>query len=190
MNIFVLDTNPAVAATLLCDQHIGKMLLEACQLLCGAHREPWELHSSNSIAASRRRYEAKTPAERLTDDELPYLPTHLKHPCSVWVRNSLSNYQWLVQHALSLASEYHYRFGKHHDSASVAVWLARRNPIDVPTGHRTPFAQAMPEQYRSPDAVAAYRRYYAAEKQVLRGKPVTWTRRLKPDWFETREIER
>lgn len=184
MNIFVLDTDPAVAATLLCDQHIGKMLLEACQLLCGAHREPWELHSSNSIAAARRRYEAKAPAERLIDDELPYLPTHLKHPCSVWTRATLNNYTWLVAHAATLAAEHCRRFDKDHGSAPVVAWLARRCPIDVPVGSLTPFAQAMPEQYRGPDAVAAYRCYYATEKRVLRGKPATWTRRPQPDWFD------
>jgi len=48
---------------------------------------------------------------------------------------------------------------------------------------RTPFAQAMPEQYRGDDAVAAYRRYYTAEKMILRGKPVTWTRRERPAWL-------
>ncbi|EAL58219.1 conserved hypothetical protein, partial [Wolbachia endosymbiont of Drosophila ananassae] len=33
MNIFVLDENPEIAAKMLCDKHIVKMLLETAQLL-------------------------------------------------------------------------------------------------------------------------------------------------------------
>ncbi len=32
MNIFVLDKDPAIAAQMLCDKHIVKMLLETAQL--------------------------------------------------------------------------------------------------------------------------------------------------------------
>ncbi len=145
MNIFILDADPAVAATMLCDQHVGKMLLEACQLLCNCH------------------------------DEAPYKRTHYNHPCSVWARHDLHNYLWLRKHALALADEYLHRFDKDHASRKVVVWAAQHLPLNVPSAGITPFAQAMPDQHRGPDAVAAYRRYYAAEKRVLRGKPVTWT---------------
>jgi len=37
----------------------------------------------------------------------------------------------------------------------------------------TPFAQAMPDQYRDDDAVVAYRNYYVGEK----GEIAQWTRR-------------
>lgn len=153
MNIFALDSDPVVAAQSLCDQHLGKMLLEACQLLCNCHVEA------------------------------PYNRTHYNHPCSVWVRASLHNYLWLRKHALALADEYEHRFGKVHDSRTVAVWAAQHVPLHIPTTTPSRFAQAMPEQYRSDDAVAAYRRYYAAEKLVLRGKPVTWTHRERPAWL-------
>ena len=36
MNIFVLDRNPAVAATMLCDKHVVKMIVETAQMLCTA----------------------------------------------------------------------------------------------------------------------------------------------------------
>jgi hypothetical protein len=32
MNIFALDNDPTTAARYLCDQHLGKMLLESAQL--------------------------------------------------------------------------------------------------------------------------------------------------------------
>lgn len=64
-----------------------------------------------------------------------------------------------------------------------ALRAAQHVPIGIPDAPRTSFAQAMPEQYRGDDAVVAYRRYYAAEKMILRGKPVTWTRRERPAWL-------
>lgn len=153
MNIFALDNDPTAAARSLCDQHIGKMLLESAQLLCNCHAEA------------------------------PYKRTHYNHPCSVWARESLHNYLWLRKHALALADEYEHRFGKVHGSRIVTVWAAQHVLVGVPAFQRTPFAQVMPEQYRQPDAVASYRSYYAAEKMILRGKPVTWTRRQQPDWL-------
>lgn len=149
MNIFVLDADPTVAATMLCDQHVGKMLLEACQLLCNCH------------------------------DAAPYKRTHYNHPCSVWVRADPANYAWLMRYAAALSAEYRHRFDKTHACSKIVWWC---NPA-IDSGPTTPFAQAMPEQYRGDDAVAAYRRYYAVEKRVLRGKPVTWTRRDRPTWF-------
>lgn len=37
MNIFVLDPNPAIAASLHCDQHLHKMILESAQMVSTAH---------------------------------------------------------------------------------------------------------------------------------------------------------
>lgn len=161
MNIFALDTDPIVAAGYLCDQHIGKMLLESCQLLCNAH-SGIPMHAA------------------------PYKPTHLKHPCSIWTAATYGNYSWLCHYARALGSEYEYRFGKKHASSVVAQWCMLHTPIGpspMAVSPRTPFAQATPEQYRSSNAVQAYRRYYAAEKMTLRGKPVTWTGRDRPVWL-------
>jgi len=45
----------------------------------------------------------------------------------------------------------------------------------------TPFAQAMPEQYKIKDnAVEAYRNYYLNEKKDI----CKWTKREKPEWFK------
>ena len=38
MNIFVLDNDPTTAATMMCDKHIPKMIIEAAQMLCTSHR--------------------------------------------------------------------------------------------------------------------------------------------------------
>lgn len=156
MNIFILSLNPTECAQMHADQHVGKMLLESCQLLCNAH------------------------------DKAPYRRTHYNHPCSIWTRHCQGNYGWLVAHALALAVEYRYRFDKSHASGIVANWCAERGAIASFTASDTiitPFAQAMPEQYRGSDPVDSYRRYYATEKRILRGKPAAWTKRPAPTWF-------
>lgn len=37
MNIFVLDEQPEIAAQMMCDKHVVKMIVESCQLLSTAH---------------------------------------------------------------------------------------------------------------------------------------------------------
>ena len=38
MNIFILDKNPHVAAQMLCDKHVPKMIIESAQMLSTVHR--------------------------------------------------------------------------------------------------------------------------------------------------------
>ena len=38
MNIFILDKDPKLAAQMLCDKHIPKMIIESAQMLSTAHR--------------------------------------------------------------------------------------------------------------------------------------------------------
>lgn len=176
MNIFILDHTPSTIAQAHADQHIGKMLLEGCQLLCSAHAEP----------ANRELWEEMIPEQRVREALLPYKRTHRNHPCAIWARRRASNYTWLVLLTLALAEEWEYRFGKHHESHKVAKWCAEHISAAIfaePNSGLTPFVQALPEKYRGPDAVAAYRAYYAAEKRVLLGKPAKWTRRPTPTWF-------
>ena len=38
MNIFILHEDPVVAAQMLCDRHVPKMIVESAQMLSTAHR--------------------------------------------------------------------------------------------------------------------------------------------------------
>ncbi len=113
-------------------------------------------------------------------NKAPYKRTHYNHPCAVWTRASAANYMWLCSYGITLAKEYTHRFGRCHACEVVIRWAAANPPTFART-ELTPFAQAMPEQYRGDCAVAAYRRYYVAEKLALRGKS-TWRRRDVPAW--------
>ncbi|HHS49857.1 MAG TPA: hypothetical protein ENN07_01945 [candidate division Zixibacteria bacterium] len=153
MNIFVLDEDPRQSAQYHCDRHVIKMILESAQILC--------------TAAIARGFDA------------PYKPTHAKHPCVIWAGESFSNFRWLFVLGLALEAEHKFRWGedRHHRSGDVIRALAHVEFEDI---GRTPFVQAMPEQYRVPgDAVMAYRQYYNAEKASF----ARWTRRPAPPWF-------
>ena len=188
------------------------MLLEAVQLFCTAFPLPWEAAASGCIRGLERRYQARSPAERLALDQLPYTHTHTRHPCALWVRASRGNFDAAIALAQALAAEFRYRFDKPHASEAALDWVVRhRAEAQVPDGPLTPYALAMPEKHQIVDAlylvelpahtvldsgVAAYRAYYRNEKRGHwrkvtsrnRGSdqvfvPAKWTRRQPPEWF-------
>lgn len=138
MNIFVLSPEgPEASARDQCDKHVVKMVLESAQLLCS----PFD----PGVA--------------------PYKRTHFNHPCSVWARSSKDNYLWLVEHALALSDEYSFRYGRTHKSQATIEWCRDRvSRLSLPDAGLTSLPQAMPEQYRGPDTVEAYRAYYIGDK--------------------------
>jgi hypothetical protein len=155
MNIFILDNDPIAAAQSQIDKHIVKMPLETAQLLCTAAR----VHGASDVR---------------------YKPTHSKHPCTLWAATSQGNYEWLLEHGLGLAREYTRRYGKMQASEAVIREAAAYLSL-IPAGALTPFAQAMPDEYRGADAVAAYRRYYLGAKRAF----ATWKApAVTPSWWQ------
>ena len=152
MNIFVLDKNPQIAATMACDKHVVKMILETAQMMC--------------------------TVVSVHDLHPPYRATHAKHPCTIWASESQANWQWLIDYGLALSAEYTERYGKVHKSQGVIEWCRDQN-INLPSCGLTPFAQAMPPQYRNECVVTAYRGYYMGEKERI----ATWKYSLRPDWW-------
>jgi hypothetical protein len=152
MNIFILDENPDTAARQHCDKHVVKMILETAQMLCTAH---WQ---SGGVA--------------------PYKSTHKNHPCTIWARESVDNYKWLCDLGVSLCDEYTQRYGKVHKTQAIIEWLVDNVP-NIPDVPMTPFAQAMPDEYKSSSAVEAYRKYYLGEKREI----AAWKYSEKPQWF-------
>lgn len=137
MNIFVLSEDPAEAASMMCDKHVLKMIIESGQMLCAAH-EP---------------------------GTAPWKRTHYNHPCAAWARSTTSNYNWLVEHGLALCREYTKRYGKLHKSEEVIQWCKKIVPPSVPEGPLTPFAIAIKDpKHHLNSAVESYRAYYKADK--------------------------
>ena len=142
MNIFFLSLDPEEAAVFHCDKHVVKMILETAQLLYSAH---WSLNSENLL-------------------ENAYKKTHVNHPCSIWVRASLSNYKWLCSLGLNLCREYTYRYEKVHKTEAHLTWLNNHVPTELVDKGFTEPPQAMPEEYKCSNFVSGYRLYYRKEK--------------------------
>ncbi len=140
MNIFVLSEDPIQAAKWQCNKHVVKMILETAQLLSAAH--------PSHIA--------------------PYKHTHVNHPCSKWVRESIDNYKWLVTHGHALCNEYTQRYRKIHKTTSVIQWLDANKPA-LPSIGLTPFARAIKDEklHLYDDTVQAYRAYYIQDKAKI-----------------------
>lgn len=111
-------------------------------------------------------------------ESAPYKRTHYNHPCAVWTRSSMSNYKWLLSHAYALAAEYKQRYGKEHKCVEVLDWCRDNDPMILDLG-LTPFAQAMPDQYKNEDPVVAYRSYYIHEKNKI----AKWKHGNVPAWY-------
>jgi hypothetical protein len=56
----------------------------------------------------------------------------------------------------------------------------------IPYGKMTPFAQAMPDEYKHEDAVVAYKQYYWYDKR--KNISMTWKCDRKPLWFTANEV--
>jgi hypothetical protein len=83
---------------------------------------------------------------------------------------------------MALAKEYTYRYGKKHACEDGIRYMARCSWI-IPEGDITPFAQAMPEEFKNNCAVTAYRDYYIIDKR--KNIQCEWNkRRQSPDWWE------
>lgn len=158
MNIFVLHSNPKIAAQSLCDKHCTKMLLESAQMLASVHH-------------------------RYGNSAVRYKQAHPKHPCTLWAGDTSRNYAWLLAHAMSLCREYTHRYAKHHKSEELVYGELAVLPSGIAHAGQTAFAQAMPEPYKHPHPVIAYRQYYLGDKAYF----AKWTNRAEPLWFTLKQ---
>tara|TARA_Y100000361_G_C11119892_1_gene322586 strand:- start:87 stop:596 length:510 start_codon:yes stop_codon:yes gene_type:complete len=146
MNIFVLSQNPITAAKMMCDKHIPKMIVESAQMM----------------ASALRRHGATDDMMPLTKAGTPYKGGYKHHPCTVWVGDSYANFMWLSHHAEALLDEYYERFGKVHACHNPIYQMSSMKSVFATStrDYLTPFAQAMPDEYKNRCAVTAYRNYY------------------------------
>jgi hypothetical protein len=165
MNIFVLDENPIAAARAMDCVRVPKMVVESAQMM----------------ASALRRHGATDEQMPLTKSGTPYKGGYAHHPCTVWAGDSRENFDWLADHAHKLLCEYYERFGKEH-ACTIPVMQMYNMDEMIPEGELTPFAQAMPDEYRDDDAVKAYRAYYKSKVDSPGG--VHYRHTNPPDWWE------
>ena len=157
MNIFRIEQTPEACAHSMLDSHVVKMCVETPQLLSGAHHM---LDGNEAI-------------------EGIYKLTHKNHPCAIWTRASNNNYTWLYCHFKALCDEYTYRYGKVH-ACERLLPILYKHPKNIPVGYLTPMSQCMPDEYKRPNTVDAYRAYYIGAKSHI----AKWNKaRPAPDWW-------
>jgi len=161
MNIFVLNTEPNEAATDQCDKHVPKMCVETAQMM----------------ASALRRHGAEDEDLPLTKSGSPYQGGHPHHPCTVWAGDCQENFLWLAEHGLALCNEFEKRFEKEHSCFEPILEMLMLNSLIPENGDMTPFALAMPDEFRpigcdyglvyhasGQMAVDAYRAYYHSKE--------------------------
>ena len=185
MNLFILSLDPAKTAEYMMDKHIAKIILEAVQMLCTTQRLLLGGNGDNGGI-----------------DPCVYKIAHKNHPVTIWCRASQANFIWTLDLIDAMHTEWKYRYEhpaqKQHKSYVVAQYLRQNIPpaaaferVKVP-GIMTPFALAMPDEFKVRvaagvyDAVASYRSYYLSEPKrriakwgKLRGMPVWYARGLR-----------
>jgi len=168
VNIFYLDRSPVVAAQMMCDKHVVKMILESAQMLSTAHR----VCNGDDYADSAGLYKM----------------AHKNHPSTIWVRSSPDHYAWLYNHMLALMQEYTFRYGKHHATERLIEPL-RLAPTKLSLEEWVEFVdppQCMPDELKGADTVLAYQTYYIVEKSGF----ATWKKRSIPKWWKDSSDEK
>jgi hypothetical protein len=161
VNIFILDLDQKKCAEYHNNRHCVKMIIEATQLC------------NTALILNNKNYD---PLWKIA---------YPKHPCAIWTAKSKSNFEWLNTLGLELCREYTYRYGKKHKCEEMLLFFQSSDYKNaIPDIGETSFALAMPEKYRSDDAVSSYRLYYKNEKQHL----AQWKNRPIPDWWERMPI--
>jgi hypothetical protein len=154
MNIFYINENPIIAARELADDHIRKMQIESAQMCCTAH---WE-----------------------TGNEAPYKRAHKNHPSTIWARQSIQHYIWLVEHGLEICNEFKKRYSKRHKTQDVLEWLLVNHP-NIPDIDFVPPPQCMPDEFKGPNTLEAYKNFYINDK--VKVKKLDWKKlNNKPKW--------
>ncbi len=147
MNIFYINEDPIIAARELADDHIRKMQIESAQMCCTAH---WE-----------------------TNSEAPYKRAHKNHPSTIWARESLPQYLWLVEHGLEICNEFTKRYKNTHKTEQVLLWLKNNLP-DIPdNGFKEP-PLCMPDIYKTENTIMSYRKFYIEDK--IKIKKLNWNK--------------
>jgi hypothetical protein len=162
MNIFFLDNDPKLCAQYHCNKHCVKMLLELAQMLSFSHRI---LDGVKEIKKVNNR--TKTIYRLPNHDDVIYKATHINHPCAVWVRESIDNYQLTYDIFRYLCEEYTYRYGKIHKSERLLFNILSNSPTNIPELGLTKKPQAMPDKYKCDDTIQAYRITTSARKPNL-----------------------
>ncbi len=161
MNIFILSHNPIKSAQYHNNRHVVKMPTEYVQMLAWAFYDEKGTIRLNGV----KQYDWDTyPYE---EGLYRFNKSHYFHPCTIWARESLSNWEYLLKLAYWTCKEYQKRYNKEHKTYKIILWMIH-NPPPLPRQPLTPFTLgAIKMCCHHTNIVIAYRLYYRIFKQHI-----------------------
>lgn len=169
MNIFVLDSDPQLAAKYHCDKHIVKMVTESLQMKASTLWYSLGITKKSQIDNSLWKNFPR---------ELPYGIGYMNHPCTKWVRSSSQNWDWHSSLVSAMIDEHEKRWGRATSAKQKLEWFVQNKPT-LPDIGLTPFILAMPDSLKTEDPVHSYRLFYAERKAYF----ATW-KTSEPEWWK------
>ena len=176
MNLFYLHKEPEVSATLHCDKHVVKMIIEYAQMLSTAHRmlddESYYGLSKNGRKIQRWRLEEDR-------EDILYKASHINHPSTRWVRENAIQYQYAYDMFTALCDEYTYRYERIHMTDSKLRELLNNIPNNIQLGEWSEPPQCMPDDVKMVSSIDGYHKYYNKYKKDF----AVWTARPIPEFM-------
>lgn len=155
MNVFILDKSMEKSAQMLDDAHLKAQINEACQILMANY--------------NHKRY----PNAKIG---------HVNHPVTKFYSDESNRYE-LFSYLGYLVREYENRFSKIHQNAMFFIGFCMFARIDTKHyGLATEFNVSKTYVNGSmTDDIEVIRQYIMTNPHT---RPLTWTNRDKPDWWE------
>ena len=181
MNIFYVHKDPIIAATMLIDKHVVKMIVESAQMLSTAHRMIDGTQYTGKTKTGRNIKRWRHPNSNM--DNVLYKACHTGHPSTLWVMENAYNYHWLYKHMIALNDQFKLRYGhvKDHSTNTLLKEILMYPPKNISLNKLpTDPTPAMPDDCKIPgDVVGSYRKYYIEHKRSFAswkspGKMPTW----------------
>ena len=186
MNIFALSRSPQESARQMLDKHIVKMPTETCQML---HTNIVYMQYVHTYGKEPQLKDLKAFHQEIGSELMK--PAMLNHPSTIWARQSLDNFDWLLYHGVSLCGEYTHRYEKEHGTQKRIVDCGLYREFienhNYPLDELTPVSIAMDDMYRIENTfddewdfvIESYRHYYLEGKWRF----AEWRKARRPEWF-------
>lgn len=162
MNVFVLDYDMTLCATMHVDRHVTKMPTEAMQIV------------------STALYSLDYPLYNSWESVL-YKPAYAHHPITKWASLDKRRIFAVALYGYAVATEFTYRYKNVHATThKFKLVLSLLKDYNRPlNGVFSSMPQAMPDEYKDQSVITAYRKYYTYAKAHLH----KWTSRTMPDFI-------
>ena len=186
MNIFALSRSPQESARQMLDKHIVKMPTETCQML---HTNIVYMQYVHTYGKEPQLKDLKAFHQEIGSELMK--PAMLNHPSTIWARQSLDNFDWLLYHGVSLCGEYTHRYEIEHGTQKRIVDCGLYREFienhNYPLDELTPVSIAMDDMYRIENTfddewdfvIESYRHYYLEGKWRF----AEWRKDRRPEWF-------